>query len=535
MQLAPQERDPVLELVADLPEERAEQQRRALARRTRSARSVSRARGADVRPRAGAVRPGTVPGLHGRRSRRWLWSVRILFFTRAAHGAPALRGSLRRARRTRATRSSSAGRADGDSRTLPKRLRNAGRPPRGLRRGGHDPSAATRSPCSATRATTSGTCGPSSGSAPFNRRRALDGSSDSATARTRERRSRPGPTRSLALDEDVRLALDAHARRAGGAASRPTRACSRSSGARSRTPCSSRPLSRQRSTRPRSVKAARELGIPCGFLVYSWDNLSNKGRIHVPPDRVYVWNDLQRREAVELHGIDPERDRRHRRAALGRVLRDDAVGRRASEFCAAARVRPRPADRPLPRLHERRLPGRDRRSSSAGWTRSAAPAPLGDANVLIRRHPGEPTRWVDGWTPPGERVSLSDRAAHGRPDLYDELHHAAAAVGLNTSAQIEASILGKPVYTFSAGRRRAGPGGLAPLLLPARREHGGVVQYSRDARRARRAARARPRRRRRPRRRSARSARRSSARTASIGRSRPQLADEIAELARARG
>src|SRR5262249_55745773 len=32
--------------------------------------------------------------------------------------------------------------------------------------------------------------------------------------------------------------------------------------------------------------------------------------------------------------------------------------------------------------------------------------------------------------------------------LYDELHHAAAAVGLNTTAQIEASIVGRPVYTF---------------------------------------------------------------------------------------
>jgi hypothetical protein len=36
------------------------------------------------------------------------------------------------------------------------------------------------------------------------------------------------------------------------------------------------------------------------------------------------------------------------------------------------------------------------------------------------------------------------------PTLYDSLSHAAAVVGLNTSAMIEAGILGKPVYTIQA-------------------------------------------------------------------------------------
>ena len=34
--------------------------------------------------------------------------------------------------------------------------------------------------------------------------------------------------------------------------------------------------------------------------------------------------------------------------------------------------------------------------------------------------------------------------------LHDLLHHSAAVVGLNTSAQIEAGILGKPVFTLLA-------------------------------------------------------------------------------------
>src|SRR5262249_5621689 len=55
------------------------------------------------------------------------------------------------------------------------------------------------------------------------------------------------------------------------------------------------------------LKAARVLGIPSGFPVYSWDSLSNKGRLHTFPDRLYVWNDVHRREAIELPGVADER------------------------------------------------------------------------------------------------------------------------------------------------------------------------------------------------------------------------------------
>src|SRR5215475_11509031 len=67
------------------------------------------------------------------------------------------------------------------------------------------------------------------------------------------------------------------------------------------------PLIRPRIHQTEVVKAARTLGIPTGFLVYSWDSLTNKGRLHAEPDRVYVWNEVHRREAVDLHGVDPDR------------------------------------------------------------------------------------------------------------------------------------------------------------------------------------------------------------------------------------
>src|SRR5687767_5804918 len=54
------------------------------------------------------------------------------------------------------------------------------------------------------------------------------------------------------------------------------------------------------------VKAAHRLGIPIAFIPFSWDNLTNKGLMRIQPDRVLVWNDVQRREAIELHGCAPD-------------------------------------------------------------------------------------------------------------------------------------------------------------------------------------------------------------------------------------
>jgi hypothetical protein len=198
------------------------------------------------------------------------------------------------------------------------------------------------------------------------------------------------------------------------------------------------------------VKAAAQLGMPTGFPVYSWDSLSNKGRMHCVPDRVWVWNEIHRREAVELHGVDPES------VVVAGAPHWDAFftltpSQTRAEHCAAHGFDPA---RPIvlylgstvsvcpeePPVVERWLDAL-----------RAAPEPLRSANVLVRPHPSEydAPRWA-GWVPP-PGASLSIAIGKADQGLFDDLHHAAAAVGLNTSAQIEASIVGRPVYTFAAG------------------------------------------------------------------------------------
>jgi hypothetical protein len=54
------------------------------------------------------------------------------------------------------------------------------------------------------------------------------------------------------------------------------------------------------------LKAAALEGIPTASWIQSWDNLSSKGLLHFTPDRVFVWNEIQRDELRRYHGVPEE-------------------------------------------------------------------------------------------------------------------------------------------------------------------------------------------------------------------------------------
>lgn len=54
------------------------------------------------------------------------------------------------------------------------------------------------------------------------------------------------------------------------------------------------------------LRCARRLGIPSLCVVLSWDNLTSKGYMAARPDRLVVWNERMRQEAIELHDFAPE-------------------------------------------------------------------------------------------------------------------------------------------------------------------------------------------------------------------------------------
>lgn len=203
------------------------------------------------------------------------------------------------------------------------------------------------------------------------------------------------------------------------------------------------------------LRAAMDAGFRTGLCVASWDNLSSKQLIRVVPDVVTVWNETQKREALDIHGLPPGCV-----TMTGAQVYDpwfDWQPRSRESFCARVGL---PADRPyllyaagalFPAsiteaqfVVERWLPA----------LRASEHAQLREAAVLVRPHPKRFEEWsaaeFDGFGPlalwPREGRMPVDEAA--RADFYDSIYHSAGVFGVNTSAMIEAGIVGKRVHTL---------------------------------------------------------------------------------------
>jgi hypothetical protein len=238
------------------------------------------------------------------------------------------------------------------------------------------------------------------------------------------------------------------------------------------------------------VKSARQLGIPSGLLVFSWDNLSNKGLIHEMPDRMWVWNQTQRQEAVKLHGFPAEQ------VVICGAPRFDAffemrpaITREA--LCQAIGLDP--AKPILTYLCSSKFVAAQEQEFVQRWLtelRQSDDPALAGCNVIVRPHPAGVKDWhqdprtVVRW-PTREKASASKPFAdqqvvvmnsplqNADQVLYDTVHHSAAVVGLNTSAEIEAAIVGRPVYTILDPKAEGQKGTLHFHYLL--REHGGHV------------------------------------------------------------
>ena len=198
------------------------------------------------------------------------------------------------------------------------------------------------------------------------------------------------------------------------------------------------------------LTAAKMLGVRTALPVASWDHLSSKAIIRNVPDRILVWNDIQRQEAIDMHGVEPGRI-----VVTGAHPYDQWFGRAPSRsresFCARVGLRP---DRPFvvylcsslfrgtasePALVQRWVEA----------VRTSSDPRLKDLGILIRPHPARPdeARSIDvsGF---GNVVFWGahpvDEAS--KNDYFDSMYYSAAVVGLNTSAFLEAAVVGKPVH-----------------------------------------------------------------------------------------
>jgi hypothetical protein len=208
---------------------------------------------------------------------------------------------------------------------------------------------------------------------------------------------------------------------------------------------------------PDAIKAARRLSLPSIALVCSWDNLSAKATLTEHPDRLLVWNETQVQEAIEFHGVDRDRvvalgaanfDRFFDQLADHQEPQPRRTGDRATVLYLGSSTKVAPDE---PAIFDRWLAA----------VRSSGDPVVRDAVVVVRPHPSAVRRW-QRWTPANDRVSYVEPGARIEPGVLARLlGNADAVVALNTSAELEAAIAGRPVLTFRAQSKARGQEGSA--------------------------------------------------------------------------
>lgn len=215
------------------------------------------------------------------------------------------------------------------------------------------------------------------------------------------------------------------------------------------------PLIGLRTIQPQYLRAAQALGIPNGACVSSWDNLTSKSTLRPVPDLIMVWNEMQKREAMDLHAIPGRRV-----AVTGAQCYDqwfDWAPRPREKFCRGVGL-----DSAKPYLlyvcSTPFLGSAGESGHVVRWIerlRASDDSRLREAGVLVRPHPKRAREWLELDLSRFENISVYPRRENQIPidwrsksDFYDSIYHSAAVVGLNTSALIESGVVGRRVHAL---------------------------------------------------------------------------------------
>jgi hypothetical protein len=200
------------------------------------------------------------------------------------------------------------------------------------------------------------------------------------------------------------------------------------------------------------LRSARSKNIPTGVCVYSWDHLSSKAQIRVMPDRVFVWNETQRSEAVKLHGIPVDRV-----VVTGAQVYDQWFNRSPSrsreQFLVDMGL---PPDRPFVLyVCSAMTPDPNEAKFVRRWVesiRGSGHPRLQNAGVVVRPHPERRREWENVvWSDLGPLVvtGANPIQASAKADYFDALAYSEAVVGIVTSSFLEAAVVGRPVLTIT--------------------------------------------------------------------------------------
>jgi hypothetical protein len=211
------------------------------------------------------------------------------------------------------------------------------------------------------------------------------------------------------------------------------------------------------------ITAAQALGIPAALCVASWDHLTTKGLIRVKPDLVSVWNEEQKAEALAYHDVPAPSIVVTGAQPFDRWFERQPTAR--DEFCRKVGL---PADRPFVLFvgSTASISAPDAELTFVRrWIAALRAHPsLSDISILVRPHPFNSRHWSDADVGDLPNVAVYPHWANpvnesDRQDYFDSLHHSEAVVGINTTAMIEAAIVGRTVHSVLADEFRDTQGG----------------------------------------------------------------------------
>jgi hypothetical protein len=174
-----------------------------------------------------------------------------------------------------------------------------------------------------------------------------------------------------------------------------------------------------------------------------------------------VWNEGQREEAFAMHDTPRENV-----VVTGSPVYDQwfdwAPSTTRQEFCSKVGLA---VDRPIfLYLCSSGFIAPNELDFIVEWVRAVRSAPdprLREAGLLIRPHPQNTQPWhrfddhgfsnVAVWPRGGANPVWIQR----KNDYFDSFYHSVAAIGINTSAQVEAGVVGRPVYTVRSPQHAA--------------------------------------------------------------------------------
>lgn len=199
------------------------------------------------------------------------------------------------------------------------------------------------------------------------------------------------------------------------------------------------------------LKAAKKLKIPTALPVYSWDNLSTKGLIQIAPDRVFVWNDFQHKDALEIHNLPRNCIYLAGAPFMDKWFRPHSSPMPRNAFFESIGLDPQ---RPL-LLY---LGSSKNVASDESWfveamkdhLENSQSERLQETQVLVRPHPANADVYsrisrpdIRVWPERGALPSSAEEFTHMRNTFL----HANAAVGINTSAMIDSILAGLPTFS----------------------------------------------------------------------------------------